>query len=278
MKKKRSEKGQALVEFAIILPILLLLLGPVVDLGRALYTKTQLQNITSDLLHMTILENEYSYQGGSFKAMEEKILSENEGISAGHITEEDRGYLINDIFNKFISTEGLDKYQIDSRNKDKYIELGPIQKGFKHVGKYPKLQKYVKYKGQKVIKEDHSKHHIYNEFIYDEHGYDNSGYDMYYYDRDGYDKSGTDINNFSAGSFEADHYKDERWKLVGKETNDNSTYYRTVKVIIPYEMKNITFMGKIFFGETTKLESSSSGIIYMGGDGRDVKEPKKQSS
>lgn len=259
MRILKKERGQSIVEFAFILPILLLLLGPVIDLGRAVYAKTQLQNITGDLLHMVILENEYSYQGGSFKAIEDKIATE-EGLS--HLSPSERdGYLIKKIFKSFVETEGLNKNGlIDMNNPRKYISMGPVKQGFEHTGHYPKLKKRTTGRGEYGG-------------VFDEHGYDNKGYDKYGLDRLGYDRSGVDINNFQAGSFEAEHHKHERWELEDMETFDNSTYYREVTVTLPYEVKNITFTGKMLFGEKRKLEESVSGIIYMGGDGRDVTDP-----
>ncbi len=44
----RSKKGQALVEFAIILPVILMLIFIVVDFGRIISTKNDLENIVSD--------------------------------------------------------------------------------------------------------------------------------------------------------------------------------------------------------------------------------------
>ena len=40
----RSERGASLVEFAIVLPLFLLLIGGMVDFGRAFYTKVMLTN------------------------------------------------------------------------------------------------------------------------------------------------------------------------------------------------------------------------------------------
>lgn len=44
----KSNKGQALVEFAIILPVILLLIFTIVDFGRVLSLKSDLSNIVSD--------------------------------------------------------------------------------------------------------------------------------------------------------------------------------------------------------------------------------------
>ena len=47
-----NKKGQALVEFVIILPIFLLLLFLVIDFGKILYTRISLENITNDTVRM----------------------------------------------------------------------------------------------------------------------------------------------------------------------------------------------------------------------------------
>ena len=43
-----NKKGQALVEFVIILPIMILLIFCVVDFGRVISVKSELENVTSD--------------------------------------------------------------------------------------------------------------------------------------------------------------------------------------------------------------------------------------
>ena len=47
----RNRKGQALVEFIIILPIILILIFCIVDFGRVISLKGDLQNITSDVVN-----------------------------------------------------------------------------------------------------------------------------------------------------------------------------------------------------------------------------------
>lgn len=44
----RSEKGQAAVEFALVLPILLLLIFGIIDFGRVLYTKNALTSLSQE--------------------------------------------------------------------------------------------------------------------------------------------------------------------------------------------------------------------------------------
>ncbi|MDD3048578.1 MAG: TadE/TadG family type IV pilus assembly protein [Bacilli bacterium] len=48
----KSEKGQALLEFVLIMPILLMLLLAIIDFGRILYEKNRLENVTSDVVDM----------------------------------------------------------------------------------------------------------------------------------------------------------------------------------------------------------------------------------
>ncbi|MEJ2762563.1 TadE/TadG family type IV pilus assembly protein [Photobacterium sp. MCCC 1A19761] len=45
---KRSEHGLAMVEFTILLPLLLLILMSILELGRAFYTYTELEKLTRD--------------------------------------------------------------------------------------------------------------------------------------------------------------------------------------------------------------------------------------
>lgn len=47
-----NRKGQALVEFILILPIFLLILFAIVDFGNLLYTKSNLENASTDIILM----------------------------------------------------------------------------------------------------------------------------------------------------------------------------------------------------------------------------------
>lgn len=47
-----NKKGQALVEFVIILPIFLLLVLGVIDLGQILYNRTKLEGVITDVISM----------------------------------------------------------------------------------------------------------------------------------------------------------------------------------------------------------------------------------
>ena len=48
----QNKKGQALVEFVIILPIFLLLVLGVIDVGKILYNETRLEGVLSDVISM----------------------------------------------------------------------------------------------------------------------------------------------------------------------------------------------------------------------------------
>lgn len=54
-----NKKGQALVEFVIILPIFLMLLFMVIDFGKILYTRIKLENLCNDVIKM--YEDDKSY-------------------------------------------------------------------------------------------------------------------------------------------------------------------------------------------------------------------------
>ena len=54
--KNINNKGQALVEFVLILPVLLLILLVVVDFGNLLYSKNKLENDSADIVR--IIKNE----------------------------------------------------------------------------------------------------------------------------------------------------------------------------------------------------------------------------
>lgn len=60
-----NKKGQALVEFVLILPVFLIILLVVIDFGNLLYSKNKLENDSADMLRIIknesilSLENEY---------------------------------------------------------------------------------------------------------------------------------------------------------------------------------------------------------------------------
>ena len=48
MSTSKDDKGAAAVEFALILPVLILLIGGIVDFGRAMYTEVMLTNASRE--------------------------------------------------------------------------------------------------------------------------------------------------------------------------------------------------------------------------------------
>lgn len=48
----KSNKGQALIEFVLILPVFLLLLFAIIDFGRIVYEKNRLESISSDVVDL----------------------------------------------------------------------------------------------------------------------------------------------------------------------------------------------------------------------------------
>lgn len=54
------ERGAAAVEFALILPILLILVGGVIDFGRLFYTQIQLSNAARDGVRLAAMGTAYS--------------------------------------------------------------------------------------------------------------------------------------------------------------------------------------------------------------------------
>lgn len=66
-----KKKGQALVEFVIILPIFLMLVLGVIDIGKILYTRIILEEKISDVI--TMYENGESSIENKMKLTEDKI-------------------------------------------------------------------------------------------------------------------------------------------------------------------------------------------------------------
>ena len=75
-----NKKGQALVEFIIILPIFLVLVLGVIDLGNILYQKTMLEGKMNDVIYM------YENGNSSLEILEDMDLKN----TTLDITEDDR--------------------------------------------------------------------------------------------------------------------------------------------------------------------------------------------
>lgn len=56
----KNRKGQALVEFILILPVLILILFTIVDFGNIINTKTSLENDSSDMVRMILNGNSFN--------------------------------------------------------------------------------------------------------------------------------------------------------------------------------------------------------------------------
>ncbi len=82
MNKKR---GQALVEFIIILPILIMLFFGAIDFGRIILRKNELESITSDLVEL--------YKNGSTYESLESFLKENNKKNTLKVTNKDNKYI-----------------------------------------------------------------------------------------------------------------------------------------------------------------------------------------
>lgn len=67
----RSNKGQALLEFVLILPIFMLFFLAIVDVGRIIYEKNRLESIASNIVDL-INEGDLSY-----KEIESKIETDH---------------------------------------------------------------------------------------------------------------------------------------------------------------------------------------------------------
>lgn len=64
-----NNKGQALVEFVIILPVTLMLIFGIIDFGRVIYVKNNLENINSDVVDF--------YKNGKTKDEITSIINSN---------------------------------------------------------------------------------------------------------------------------------------------------------------------------------------------------------
>ncbi len=82
MKKKR---GQALVEFIIILPVLIMLFFGAVDFGRIILRKNELESLTSDVVTL--------YKEGRSYDDLETFLKENNKNNTLTVTNKDNEYI-----------------------------------------------------------------------------------------------------------------------------------------------------------------------------------------
>ncbi len=97
-----NKRGQALVEFVIILPVLILLFFGAVDFGRIVIRKNELENLSSDIVGM--------FKNGADTAQMEDLLKENNKDNTLTITNKDDNYIEFKIKSKVkIITPGLNK-------------------------------------------------------------------------------------------------------------------------------------------------------------------------
>lgn len=94
----KNRKGQALVEFILILPVFLIILFAVVDFGRFWYTKNHLENVSTDVVLM--LKNGENL---------EKVSSEYSDILVTKNASEDNYYKIKLVQEIELFTPFLDK-------------------------------------------------------------------------------------------------------------------------------------------------------------------------
>lgn len=80
-----NKKGQALVEFIIILPILIMLFFGAVDFGRIVIRKNELESITSDVVKL--------YKDGNSYEKIEDFLKENNDSNTLSIKNKDNEYV-----------------------------------------------------------------------------------------------------------------------------------------------------------------------------------------
>jgi len=80
-----NKKGQALVEFIIILPVLILLFFGAVDFGRIIIKKNELESVTNDVVEM--------YKSGSVYEELESYLKETDKNSTIKVTNKNNEYI-----------------------------------------------------------------------------------------------------------------------------------------------------------------------------------------
>ncbi|QQY80124.1 TadE-like protein [Keratinibaculum paraultunense] len=84
----KHEKGTSLVEFALVLPIMLIMLGLICDMGRAVHAKINLQHLTGEIQRAVILYEEAGATDGikrysNYKNADQiirKVIEENTNL------------------------------------------------------------------------------------------------------------------------------------------------------------------------------------------------------
>ena len=105
----KSCKGQALVEFVMIIPIVLILVFCIIDFSRVISTKSTLDNITTDIITF--------YENGSSKEEIEKIVNKDSSYNIKVNISKTNGYTkINTTTSIKPITPGLNRINLDIFN------------------------------------------------------------------------------------------------------------------------------------------------------------------
>lgn len=98
----RKEKGQALIEFVLILPVFLLILFVVIDFGRLFYEKVELENRLEESI--AVLKKSNNYEEAF------RVLNEGQDVEATlEVKNEDSYMKIKTTLHLSFLTPGLDK-------------------------------------------------------------------------------------------------------------------------------------------------------------------------
>lgn len=102
----KSKKGQALVEFIIILPILIFIIFAIIDYGTISYTKSKLENILSDVSEM--------YKNEETDVEINKFITENDKSIKINVSKNEK-YINIKLYKKYnYITPGLNKiFKVD---------------------------------------------------------------------------------------------------------------------------------------------------------------------
>lgn len=112
MKRKLLIKGQTLIEFALIFPLLMLLLVGLFDLGRAVFYYSSLSNAVREAARTGAVKN---YSGLSNKDIEDEVFAY--GFGLGSLSEDDVIVVVddldenNDYFKEYIQVTGIFCYE-----------------------------------------------------------------------------------------------------------------------------------------------------------------------
>lgn len=90
----KDEKGNSLVEFALVLPIMLIILSLIFDVGRAVHAKTSLQYLAGEIQKAVVLYEEAGTTGGirvysrnqDRDELVKKIIKDNTSLDKTNLT------------------------------------------------------------------------------------------------------------------------------------------------------------------------------------------------